>query len=390
MKNESVEASAQAIAKAEEMRKKMIELFNRVEAENLSIQEIVRSDLQATGKWNNEQIEKIVTNLQKGIQTYKERSSQEGLSPEQLDELLKDKSAEYQKERLIAALSIMAFIEDTNSDLTQLRNEWEMMSVEALKDKVIAHVNKSETYNNVIDQLKEGMENFDSSPSGMQVQYGELSEDYKLYVAAQIFIEADDINIEELETQAQMIGATSAAAVDVAYETARWQNGEISEKTWHAIVKGILVVLAVCIISLIAILTSVDLLLNVVLWFTAIFGFSGLSVFLAMILGYAVAGMFLYLLYKGFETSDSGVVEDIDAFIGKCCCKVDEWLEKARVKMSDVWENLKKKLAGQEGAIEGGVPAGTEVTVVPPTPTPQGRETTQPITNPIPVPTSDN
>jgi len=366
MKDERIETSAQAIAKAKEMQQKMVDLFNRVKDENTSIQDIVRADLQAANRWDDEHVESIIANLQKGIATYQamrnENKESYTLTLEQLEEMLKDVPAEQQKDKLIATLSVLAFIEDTGSDITKLHNDCDVMSLEALKDLVVSRVNKDETYSDVIERLKEDIESFELSELQLPEQYGELSEDYKLYVAVQSFLEADDIKEDNLEAQAQAIGSTSAAAVDIAYETARWQNGEISEKTWHTVVKSILAILAICVITVILLLTAVDLLLNVLLLFTAIFGFGALSVFTAMILGYAFAAAFIYLLYKGFEAADSGVLEDIDAFLEKCFCKIDEWIANAKKAVPEFLKKIRERIAKQPVVPEGQtIPAEPQV-----------------------------
>ena len=353
MKSEKIDASAQAIEKAKEMQKKMIDLFNQLNGEHKSIQDLIRTDLQATGKWDNEQIEVIISNLQKGITSYRTQRNSvnegyEALSLEQLEETLRSVPEEQHKNKLIAALSILTFIKDTGSDLTELRNKWEMMDEAALKDLVVGYANKNETYNNVIEQLKEGIEDLNLSELDIPKQFGEMSEDYKLYVATQIFIEADDLSMQNLESQAQAIGASSAAAVDIAYETARLQNGEISEATWHSVVKGILAVLAVCALSLVLLFTTIDLLMNIVLLFTAIFGFSALSIFIAMILGYAFAAGFIYLLYRGFEELDGDIIEEIDSAVEKCLCKIDEWIEKIKAKVLDIWDRFREKMSSPE------------------------------------------
>ena len=183
MKSEKIDASAQAIEKAKEMQKKMIDLFNQLNGEHKSIQDLIRTDLQATGKWDNEQIEVIISNLQKGITSYQTQRNSvnegyEALSLEQLEETLRSVPEEQHKNKLIAALSILTFIKDTGSDLTELRNKWEMMDEAALKDLVVGYANKNETYNNVIEQLKEGIEDLNLSELDIPKQFGEMSEDY--------------------------------------------------------------------------------------------------------------------------------------------------------------------------------------------------------------------
>ena len=368
MKRDGIEASAETLAKAKEIQERLNELFKRVDNEKISLQEIVRDDLLKTGKWDQDQVNVIIENLQKGIETYQTQrirvnDEEQDFTLEQLEELLANIPEEEQKDKLIAALYILSFVKDTNSDLTQLRNDWDIMGLDALKDLVVANINKDATYDNVVNLLKESIGNPELSSLNLPEKFGELSDDYKLYVAAQIFIEADNIDAQNLEGQAQAIGASSAAGVDIAYETMRWQNGEISEPAWHSIVKTILAVLAFCTISIILLYTSVDLLLNVFLLFTAIFGFNAITVFLGIILGYAFVAGVLYLLYQGFNESDGEIIEDIDAFLEKCLCKIDEWIEKIKEKVSNLLEQLKEKLSAQGS--EAGQETGQETELIP-------------------------
>ena len=345
------------IAKAKEIQAKMIELFNRMSDENKSLQDIVREDLQKTGKWDQNQINTIIENLQRGIGAYHTQRNQyadtkEVLSIEQLEEILSTVPSEQQKEKLIAILSILTFVQDTNADLTKLKNDWELLSVEALKNLIVAQANKNDAYDNVINQLKDNIIGLNISNLNLPEQFGAISDDYKLYVAAQIFIEADHLDAQNIEQQTQSIGATSAAAVDIARETMRWQNGEISEKTWHSIVKVILAVLAVCVISLILLFVATELLLSIFSLFTAVFGFSMISVIIGLILGYAFFAGFLFSLYKGFDAVvDDDLMENMDASLETFLCKIDNWITKVKEKCSEIWKKLQVRFIGKDEQI---------------------------------------
>ena len=385
MKKETIEASAVAVAKAKEIQQKMVDLFKKVKNENKSILTIVQEDLQETQRWNSEQIEIVIDNLRKGIQMYNtQRQSNnvgdETLSLEDLNKALEGMSDEQQKEKLIAALSILYYVKDTGADLKNLRNDWEVMSIDALKDLIVEYTNKEDTYGAIINQMKDGLEMLDLSAIDLPEQFGEMTDDYKLYVAAQIFIGADNIDEESLAEQSQAIGASSAAAVDIVHETMRLQNNEISEKTWHTVVKGILAALMACVIFCLFLFTSVDIMLNVFFLFTAVFGYSFISVLLGMILGYALVAGVLYILYQGIEAMDGEIIEDIDTSIEQFLCKVDEWIASFTEKVSEVWEELKNKYAEFTSASQSGVPTPVEADTQ-----------EEPVINqPVPVPVSSD
>ena len=345
------------IAKAKEIQEKMVEVFNRMSNEHKSLQDIIREDLQKTGKWDLDQINTIIENLQRGIESYHTQRNQSAntndvLTLEQLEEILSTVPVEQQKDKLIAILSIFTFVQDTDADITKLSNDWELMSIDALKDLIVAHANKNDIYDNVINQLKDNIIELNLSNLNMPEQFCAISDDYKLYVATQIFIEADHLDAQNIEQQAQSIGATSAAAVDIARETMRWQNGEISEKTWHSIVKVILAVLAVCVISLILLFVATELLLSIFSLFTAIFGFSMISVIIGLILGYAFFAGFLFLLYKGFDAVvDDDLMENMDASLETFLCKIDKWITKVKEKCSEIWKKLQVRFIGKDEQI---------------------------------------
>ena len=132
----------------------------------------------------------------------------------------------------------------------------------------------------------------------------------------------------------------------------RWQNGEISEKTWHSIVKVILAVLAVCVISLILLFVATELLLSIFSLFTAIFGFSMISVIIGLILGYAFFAGFLFLLYKGFDAVvDDDLMENMDASLETFLCKIDKWITKVKEKCSEIWKKLQVRFIGKDEQI---------------------------------------
>lgn len=321
-------ASEQAMVKAKEIRAKLTNLYERVKNEEVGVRDIILAELQDKGL-SEEKAQFIISELQEGIASYEaQKSASEEhaiLTEESLSLQLEGMPADKQKEKLIQVLLILSFLANTDEDLKVLRTTLDVKSIEELKTEVIENAAKI-SYKDILDMLHGCTDIVSDSDREFFENFGELSNDYKLYVATQVYLEADKIDAKDEKAQLNAIGATSAAAVDVVRATISLEGGEMSEPMWHSVVKGILVVLTTVLIATLLSLTIVDSVMNVFILFTALFGFTGITAFIGMVLGFAFGGGLIWLLYRAFDSIESDGIEEIDKVLERWMTKIDEWI----------------------------------------------------------------
>ena len=327
MSNNQVNASEQAMLKAKEIRARLSELHERVKNEGTSVQDIVLSDLKSKGL-SEEQVAFVISGLKEGIQQYEsqKKASEEGdvLTEETLTAQLEGMEEVQQKEKLINVLLMLSYLANTGENLKELRTSYDVKTIADLKAEVVEKAN-SISYKEILEMLHGCTEIVSDSDSEFFENFGELSADYKLYVAAQVYLEADKMDDKDAKSQLNAIGATSAAAVDIVRATISLESGEMSEPMWHTIVKGILLILTTVLISTLLAMTIVDSVMNVFILFTALFGFSGVTAFLGMVLGFAFGGGLMWVLYQAFDSMETDSIAEMDEILERWMSKIDEW-----------------------------------------------------------------
>lgn len=327
MSNNQANASEQAMLKAKEIRARLSELHERVKNEGTSVQDIVLSDLKCKG-FSEEQAAFVISGLKEGIQQYESQKkvSEEGavLTEESLTAQLEGMAEVQQKEKLINVLLILSYLANTGENLKELRTFYDVKSIAELKAEVVLKAG-SISFKEMLEMLHGCTEIVSDSDREFFENFGELSADYKLYVATQVYLEADKMDDKDGKLQLNAIGATSAAAVDIVRATISLEGGEISEPMWHTIVKGILLILTTVLISTLLAMTIVDSVMNVFILFTALFGFSGVTAFLGMVLGFAFGGGLMWVLYQAFDSMETDGIAEMDDVLERWMSKIDEW-----------------------------------------------------------------
>lgn len=298
--------------------------------------------------------EQVLKDIKKGIEDFSEQHAafqkkEAKYFDEYISDLLKNKEDTEKESFLIHALIALNGISAINQG-TELSEEWFNSEVNSYSGKPTCDLIKdlSAKLSNVSDFsliIDEAGKNLELGNKENKKRIKELcekvnlsSEKYMLITALSLYMAQRDGKLEVLAVNkdgdstvinAELIGSTAAAAIEILRTTERLSNGEITLSKWQSIVKGICGVLFTIILYSCVAILSLAVILPVVLSLLSLLGGGVFAAFVSVALG----------IYLAFVLSDYG-----DKAAQWLCELIDEPFEKFLIKVTDAVKSIVAKI----------------------------------------------